>query len=238
MAERFFLENPVVNDTATLDGDQARHAVSVMRYSPGDSIVLFDGAGREFKARIGAVKNKSVSLVIEETILHTRPVGPILTLAVALPKGDRQRFLIEKLVELGVDRFIPLKTERSVSIANSNVLDRFQKWTIEACKQCGRNFLMEISREQSIAGLIRESSGDGSASRFVADPRGNQPLHFFRDVEAQQNFQKVVVAIGPEGGFADSELEHFLNSGWESIRMGDTILRIETAAIYAAVAFR
>jgi len=134
MAHRFFLPNLPQQATVTLDGDQAHHAAQVMRFEVGDSIILFDGQGVEASCKIDAISRKRVELTIVERSSADRALSTELTLAVALPKKDRQKFLIEKLVELGVTRLIPVPAERSVAAASQKVIDRIEKQIIEACQ--------------------------------------------------------------------------------------------------------
>ena len=229
MSHRFYIESIPNSDTPlTLEGDQAHHAINVMRFKEGDTVVLFDGQGREFTCKIDGLGKKKLQLTIVEAREDQAVSRRKLTLAVALPKGDRQKFMIEKLVELGVYRFIPLDTTRSVAAANSKVLERMQKQVIEACKQCGRNTLMKVEAASSVPDLIIRSSEFTTA--FVADPYAETAIP---DVEFNDE-SNVLVAVGPEGGFDKAEMKVFSDGQFQGLRVGDSILRIETAAIALA----
>src|SRR5688572_7985367 len=102
MSERFFVDSPISADRAMLAGDEARHLAAVMRAQIGDEVVLFDGSGCEFTARVAAIRKQAVELAIIERREVSRELPVELTLAVALPKGDRQKWLVEKATELGV----------------------------------------------------------------------------------------------------------------------------------------
>lgn len=225
MAERFFLDTEIVDGVATLQGDQAHHASNVMRLNVDDRIQLFDGRGTVHQARIIERSKKQLVIRIECTSHESAPEKD-LTIAAALPKGDRQRFMVEKLTELGVSRLIPLDTARSVSVAKQNTLQKLRKYVVEASKQCRRNHLMEIGEPQDVAKL---SVGfEPSIHRFIADPAGRAwPL-------TTPN-ASMVVAIGPEGGFTQPELEMLTEQSWQSVCLSPHLLRIETAAITAAV---
>ncbi|MFT5304478.1 MAG: 16S rRNA (uracil1498-N3)-methyltransferase [Mariniblastus sp.] len=238
MSHRFFLDSKPTSDVVILEGDQAHHASHVMRFKPGDTVVLFDGSGVEFKAEICEIAKKRVSLQIVETTQQTRAISNSVTLAVALPKGDRQKFLIEKLVELGVDKLIPLKTQRSVAVANGKVLIRLGKQVIEASKQCGRNTLMEILPEQTLDSLAAEldehtNGSKDAALRLIADPYQGATIGEL----AGQSLKAVVIAVGPEGGFDDTELATAFELGFSPVRFGPSILRVETACLVAATLF-
>jgi 16S rRNA (uracil1498-N3)-methyltransferase len=230
MAYRFFLETKPTNDQITLTGDQAHHAANVMRYQVGDEVVLFDGSGMQYRAAIEEIAKKSLLLKIVETSSESRELDCKISIAVALPKGDRQKFLIEKLVELGVHRCIPLKTTRSVAVANPKVIQRLEKQIIEACKQCGRNQLMSLDSQSTVIQLT-EISKD-IPHRFVAHPYDSEPLSSAQSLAAQS--KSALFAIGPEGGFDELEMDQLKNAGFKSISLGATILRTETAALAIA----
>ena len=232
MAHRFFLPDFPLQDTVTLDGDQAHHAAHVMRFEVGDSIILFDGQGTEATCEINAISRKRVELTIKDRNTADRALSTELTMAVALPKKDRQKFLIEKLVELGVDRLIPVQAERSVAEANQKVIERIKKQVIEACKQCERNRLMQITDPMSFPQIATWSDQHSQpARRWLADPYNGVSI-----ATADQGKHELV-AIGPEGGFSDQEIAVATDTGFQLLRIGPTILRVETAAIASAAIF-
>jgi 16S rRNA (uracil1498-N3)-methyltransferase len=150
-------------------------------------------------------------------------LGFPLHVASALPKGDRGDFLIEKLTELGATDFTPLVTERGVVKADESKADKLRRAVIEASKQCGRNVLMRVHAPARWADWCPRQSG----LRLIAHPGG-----------AARGFRPgtgATVAIGPEGGFTEQEVELALANGWERVSLGPRILRVETAALAAAV---
>jgi 16S rRNA (uracil1498-N3)-methyltransferase len=227
MSERFFIAPPIAGDRALLTGDEARHLIAVMRGKVGDEINVFDGSGAEFAARITAIGKQAVELAIIERRELSRELDFALTLAVALPKGDRQKWLVEKATELGVTRIIPLVTERGVAQPTAAALDRLQRSVIEASKQCGRNRLMEISPPLSAADCF--ATAPAAAARLIAEP-GGQPLAAL----AAGDGLEMIAAIGPEGGFSPDEIAAAKNAGWKAVSLGNRTLRIETAAIALA----
>src|SRR5690606_38530053 len=114
MSERFFVETPIAAETAQLTGPEVQHLAKVMRAKVGDEVTLFDGSGAEFRAQIERLGRSEAELRILERREVDRELPRELTLAVALPKGDRQQFLVEKLTELGATRLVPLVTRRGV----------------------------------------------------------------------------------------------------------------------------
>src|SRR5579871_5731423 len=141
MSERFFVATPITGQLAVLTDTEAHHLAHVMRAKAGDAVMLFDGMGCEFTAEIKSISKSRVELIVLERCEVNRESASALTLAVALPKGDRQRWLIEKVVELGTTTLVPLETERGVAQPTSSALERLRRQVIEASKQCGRNRL-------------------------------------------------------------------------------------------------
>jgi 16S rRNA (uracil1498-N3)-methyltransferase len=227
MAERFFLSQPVVDQKVSLADDQAHHLARVMRAKSGDEVMLFDGCGNEYLAVVDEVSKKNVDLSIKTSNFSPDPNLPEIVVACALPKGDRQKFLIEKMVELGANRFVPLKTARSVAEASAKVIDRIEKQVIEASKQCRRSWLMEVNPQATIASLLN-SFQQFEGGRLVADPYASHNDLLLRD-------EPCVIAIGPEGGFAEDESQLFADAAWTPVCFSPNVLRIETAAA-AAVA--
>ena len=229
MSERFFTENLTVGSRVKLTGDEARHLATVMRAKVGDEVVLFDGSGAEFTGRIAEIRKTGIELDVISRHELSRELTFDLTLAVALPRGERQKWLVEKATELGVTRVVPLATERGVAVANDSAVERLQRQVIEASKQCGRNRLMEIGQPVPAAEHFR-SIGVGT-NRLLADPTG-EPLSVLGSIHpAASDWQ---IAVGPEGGFTAAELTEAKNAGWRLVSLGPRILRVETAALALA----
>jgi 16S rRNA (uracil1498-N3)-methyltransferase len=224
MSERFFVSPPIAGDRALLTGDEARHVGAVMRAAVGDEVTLFDGSGAQFLARVASIRKGTIELSIVERREVSRELPFSLTLAVALPKGERQKWLVEKATELGVTRIVPLITERGVAQPVESALDRLRRAVIEASKQCGRNRLMEIAAPFAAYDFFAAVSK--TATRLIAEP-SVQPLSA---IDASKSTD-IVAAIGPEGGFSLAESTAAVSGGWQAVSLGSRILRVETAAI-------
>ena len=122
MSERFFITTPPDGDRAVLAGDEARHLTRVLRAKVGDTVSLFDGTGREWPARVASLGRDRVELDTGKPAIDSLPSEIPLTLAVALPKGDRQKWMVEKLTELGAARLIPLETARGDGMVDEIVM--------------------------------------------------------------------------------------------------------------------
>lgn len=230
MADRYFVEQPISGSEAVLEGPEAHHLAHVMRAKAGDDVTLFDGSGAEFAARVAKVGRSEVLLEVLARQEIDRESRVRITLGVALPKGDRQRWLVEKGVELGVARIVPLETDRGVAQPVDKALDRLRRGVIEASKQCGRNRLMEIAPPQDWQRFVADAPE--LAARWIAHPGSSGVTAIC--VQEVPATTECYLGIGPEGGFTNAEVEAAEASGWRTVDLGPRILRIETAALYLA----
>ena len=224
MADRFFCPDLPSSGDVALIGDEAHHLARVRRLEPGAIIELFDGRGHACRAKVESLGRNRVDLQIVAGMEPDPPPVLALTLATAVPKGDRFDWLIEKATEIGVDRLVPLITERSVVDPRGAKLDRLRRSIIEASKQSGRNRLMDLAPPTAWSDYLR---AEQAPTRLIAHPGGSPgPSWVLDDLKS-----RVALAIGPEGGFTDVEVESARGSGWKVIVLGPTILRIETAGL-------
>lgn len=236
MLPRLFSELPIAGPRATLAGAEAHHLMHVLRAAAGDEVTLFDGTGPEWTARVLHVGRHEATLEVLARHEVDRELGRSVTLAVALPKGDRQRFLVEKAVELGVQRLVPLHTLRGVAQPTDAALQRLRRAVIEASKQCGRNRLMEIS-----APLAWQAAAPALAQEFgthclMAHPavHGAEVRPLWKVLAGLARTGRVAAAVGPEGGFTDDEVSAAEAAGWQLVDLGPRLLRVETAAVALA----
>jgi 16S rRNA (uracil1498-N3)-methyltransferase len=243
MTERYFADEPISGDRVTLSGAEAHHLIHVMRAARGTQVALFDGSGDEFSAvveRLGRTEVE-VSILARESVSRELPFE--LTLGVALPKGDRQKWLVEKAVELGVSRIVPLKTRRSVAQPEKQSLVRLRRAVIEASKQCGRNRLLHIDQPRAWPNFLGDAAD--MTCRLLAHPGGKAESELRmlseEDLAEQESLCRqppspasFCLAVGPEGGFADEEVALAVAAGWQVLDIGPRILRVETAALMMA----
>jgi 16S rRNA (uracil1498-N3)-methyltransferase len=197
-----------------------------LRIGVGDTVILFDGRGGEAAATVTDCAAGVVELTVGESHVEGDD-GREIILAAAVPKGDRFGWMIEKATELGVARFVPLITKRSVVVPGEGKFVKMRRTIVEASKQCGRARLMELTAPvawpEFVATLLGPTAG------WVADPAG-EPIEAPRTLSSGP----FVAAIGPEGGFTHAELELATAAGAKLISLGPRILRIETAALALA----
>ena len=226
MTHRFFVETPIASDQAILTGSEAHHVLHVMRLNVGDEVTLFDGGGKQFSARIDRLSRQQVELAVLERQEIDVELRGELTVGVALPKADRQRWLVEKLTEIGASRLVPLRTRRSVVHPDEKSLGKLRRAVIEASKQCGRNRLMQLQPLIGFEDFL--ISAPEQADRWLADPHGTSAA------TPDATIRPIYLAVGPEGGFTEEEVMDARGRGWQTVSLGARILRIETACLVLA----
>ncbi|MCA9037873.1 MAG: 16S rRNA (uracil(1498)-N(3))-methyltransferase [Planctomycetaceae bacterium] len=235
MPNRVFAES-LSQDCIRITDAEAHHLLNVLRLKAGDEIEIFDGCGQSARGIIEATSRKHADVTI--TARHTADHcvdGVELTVAAAPPKGDRLKWMVEKLTELGVHQLILTQTERSVVNPGDSKQEKLKANVIAACKQCGRNRLMTISSPVELSAAI-ENAMSQQQQLLVAHPgdkiksAGLRPTVGVSDPTSKN----VTLFIGPEGGFTDSEIQQLLDAGANTISWPSTILRIETAALALA----
>ncbi|HEY3968771.1 MAG TPA: RsmE family RNA methyltransferase [Planctomycetaceae bacterium] len=227
MSRRFFVRGPLRAGTLHLAGPEAHHLVRVLRIGVGQSVVLFDGGDFEAPADVTGVEPGGVELVVHEPRVSRTEPAVDLVLAVAVPKGDRFGWLVEKATELGVRRLVPLVTERSVVVPGPGKLEKMRRTIIEASKQCRRTRLMELAEPAEWPAFLLQEPAAGNI--WLAHP-GGAPFDCGQIYDAG----RVVVAVGPEGGFTEAEVELAASRGAALVSLGPRVLRIETATLVLA----
>lgn len=218
-----------------LTGPDANHIKNVLRLQTGDPVVLFDGAGREYDARIAAIDSAGVRVeIVGERRSETEsPVA--ITIAQGFLKEKKMDDLVRGLTELGMTRFIPFLAERSVARPDPKRLqaraERWEKIALESLKQCRRSRVPDIGATVSFSEMVEFGRQSDLKVLFWEEEAGagNSPLTQLR----ADRFGTVFAALGPEGGFTASEAATAREAGFIVAPLGPRILRAETAAIAA-----
>ena len=210
-----------------LDSAQANYLGNVLRLKPGDQLLLFDGVSGEWLAEVTEAGKKRMTLAVTEP---TRPQEsvPDLWLAFAPVKKGRVDWLVEKAVELGVARLLPVITQRT--IVDKLNLERMRAHIVEAAEQCGRTALADISEPVKLDAFLK--GRDPGRTLYFADETGGEP--------AATSFKPgpAFILTGPEGGFtADEAVAIRAAPNVKAISLGPRILRAETAALAAVAAW-
>ena len=212
--------------TWPLAADTAHYITHVLRLGRGDLVQLFDGTGQVAEATLQPAGDAWE--VVIQAVRHAPDPGPHVTLAVAVPKGERADWLLEKATELGVARVVWLACARSVVIPKgANRAARWQRIAEAAARQAGRNTVPPIAGPTAFSDFI---AADTAGLRLIAQP-GSDPLRPLADASAHT---QTSLLIGPEGGFTLEELRAAAAAGYTAASLSRHILRIETAAVAGA----
>ncbi|MBF0592411.1 MAG: 16S rRNA (uracil(1498)-N(3))-methyltransferase [Nitrospirae bacterium] len=226
-----FIDTLVIRDGhAQLSRDTSHYVVSVLRHRVGDGLELFDAEGRYYRGTITALGKVGVTVrVVQETA--PRRESPIeLVLCQGLLKGDKMDMVVEKSTELGVNRIIPLLTQRGQTHYTRR-RDRWRKIAIEAARQSGRVVVPDIAQVMDIGSLIEMVGSEGDALKIMfyeGQSKAARSLH-----SESRAAGRVYVLIGSEGGFTAEEVAQAEANGVVITSLGVRILRAETAAIVA-----
>jgi 16S rRNA (uracil1498-N3)-methyltransferase len=228
MTRRRFIADEVSGDRATLVGEHADHLVRVLRASVGQEFDIATGAAVR-RGRIVSAKNGRVEFDLGDEVSAVSPSE--ITLVLAVFKFDRMEWAIEKCTELGVSRIVPViarRTDSHLAAASAKRVERWQRLARQASEQSRRTAPPEIaapiklSEALSLPGSVRILLSESEEQTLLSDV-----------IESKAANEGIVLAVGPEGGWTDDELRSFVQAGWISASLGNTILRAETAAIAA-----
>jgi len=213
-----------VGERISVTGAEARHAVTVSRLAPGESLAVGNGAGLVATGTIVSADPSEFVLEVV-TVSETPPASPAIWLTQALAKGDRDEYAVQQATELGVDGVIPWSAQRSIVKWEGNkVAKGRQRWSAivrEASKQSLRPWIPEVGDLASTAVL---ASLAGQARMLVLDPTAQQPLSAF-----EPDGRDIVLVVGPEGGVSDAELSRLSAAGASAWSLGTPVLRTSTA---------
>jgi 16S rRNA (uracil1498-N3)-methyltransferase len=227
MTRRRFIADEVLGNRAAVVGEHADHLVRVLRARVGQDFDIATGETVR-RGRIDVVGDGRVEFDLGEEI--SRASLAEITLVLAVFKFDRMEWAIEKCTELGISRIIPViarRTDSHLAAASAKRVERWQRIARQAAEQSRRNAPPEIAVPIKVA----EAMSLPGALRIVLAESEEQTL--LGDILKPNADDGVVMAVGPEGGWTESELQSFQNSGWISASLGNTILRTETAAMAA-----
>ncbi|HEX2089567.1 MAG TPA: RsmE family RNA methyltransferase [Actinomycetota bacterium] len=227
-APRFFVDQ-LRPGAVELTPDDSRHALRSLRLRPNEPVTLADGRGQVGTGRL-AGENRGRAVVQIERVEKVESAKPVVTVALAPPKGERLRWAVQKLAELGVDRMVVLRTERSVRAWEDtrveNALARLRTTAREAAMQSRQAFLMVVED----GGELNRWLESASSSKVLLWERAELPLRMGLPPTAGD----VALLIGPEGGFSEAEVGAAQKAGANVASLGPNVLRTETAAVVAA----
>ena len=216
------------NTETELEPGPSRHLARVLRMRVGDSLILFDGRGGQYPATIHALDRNSVVASLGDFDATERESGLRLQLGIALSRGERMDWVIQKATELGVSSIALLVSERTeVRLKDEREQKKLRHWqqvAISACEQCGRNLLPQILPPQSLAQWVNAAQAD---VRLVLHPLADNTN------PGSGRPASVALLVGPEGGLSPAEVDAAVQSGFSSLQLGPRIMRTETAPLAA-----
>lgn len=229
-ARRVFHEE-IESESVVLSPEESHHALKALRLKTGDALEVFDGKGGSRPARLGEIRKHEAEVVFTEPKVSRERQTPWITLAVAPPKGQRMDTLVQMAQEIGLDELIPIITENAVRQEFSgNRYERWRRVSIAAAKQSGAGFLVEMKPAVDIMELLKDLRRWDM--RVLCHTAAQTPS--LRELMARRPKPKrVLVAVGPEGGFSEQEISAAGAVGCAAVRLPALTLRVETAAVFA-----
>lgn len=232
---RFFVDDPGAfsDRSVVITGEDVNHVKNVLRLKENDELIVSDGRGRDYHCRISGITNEEVVADICDICDNFSELSTEITLFQGFPKGDKMELIIQKTVELGVTRIVPVMTKRTVVKLDDKKAkkktERYNMIAESAAKQSGRGMIPEVTMPVSFAEAVsmaekldmniipyEEAEGVEYSRNIIKSIKGKKSLGIF---------------IGPEGGFAREEVEKALDAGISAITLGHRILRTETAGM-------
>ena len=201
------------------------HLAKVLRVRSGDELVVFAGDGHEYPASVESVRGTRVAVAIGAARAVDRESPLAVTLVQCIARADRMDVIVQKATELGVARIVPVQSRRGVvRLAPEQAQSKAAHWraiAVSACEQCGRNRLPAVEAPRRLIDYLGALPAGGT--RLLLEPGADARRAAPIDGEAS-------IAIGPEGGLDEEEIEAFRLAGFEAMRLGPRVLRTETAA--------
>ena len=226
---RFFVA-PFDGDTAIITGQDAHHISRVLRMQIGDSVTLCDGRGTDYACTIVSINDEAVELTVLQRAPSVTEPTVAVTLYQGIPKSEKMEWIIQKCVEIGITRIVPVMMSRCVVKLDAKDGEkkqtRWQKIAAGAAEQSGRGIIPEIAAPITFQQLLHETADIPTVTFYEG---GGQPLDTLVNTDTHQ----LAMIIGPEGGFSLDEIERLTHNGAHIATLGKRILRCETAPLVA-----
>lgn len=214
----------LIDNKIIIDGEELKH-LAVLRCEKNEQILCFVGDENEYLCKLESVdKKQAICSVIEKRICEKNPTKQI-TLFIGLPKKDKLEFITQKATELGIKNIVPFESNFTIAKPNENKLDRLQRITFEACKQCGRSIPLEISMPIKFKQMV------DLLCEYDIVLFANETNTKINDINFS-SFEKIAIIVGSEGGFSGEEIEFLTKlENVKEVGLGSRILRCETASV-------
>ncbi len=233
---RFFaLADSITGSEVRISGDDVKHMAKVLRLSLGDCVSVCDGEGHDYLCSIREIGKDLVTLDILEKKINQNESNIQITLYQGLPKGDKMEYIIQKCVELGVNRIVPTVMKRTVVKIreSSGKGQRWQRISEEAAKQSGRGIVPVVCEPIQFEDAVEGFSPD---TLYVLPYENEKNTSLKEVLRENSSYTKIAIIIGPEGGFDEEEVNLAEKKGAHIVTLGPRILRCETAPVAAVSA--
>lgn len=232
---RFFVDDPGAfsDRSVVITGEDVNHVKNVLRLKENDELIVSDGRGRDYHCRISGITNEEVVADICDICDNFSELSTEITLFQGFPKGDKMELIIQKTVELGVTRIVPVMTKRTVVKLDDKKAkkktERYNMIAESAAKQSGRGMIPEVTMPVSFAEAVSMAEKlDMNIISYEEAEGVEYSRNIIKSIKGKKNLG---IFIGPEGGFAREEVEKALDAGASAITLGHRILRTETAGM-------
>ncbi len=219
---RFFVSK--ITEPLIIDGEEFRHAVSVLRIRENDRIIVCDNSGYEYIGTVTSVNKKEMEISINEKRMSDTETKATVTLIAGYLKGDKTEFVVQKATELGVKKIVIFDSEFSSAYINDNKLSRLKKVAVEAAKQCGRSVFPQVTYAENFEKAL--NAGVNAKNKLFACEFAKE-----NEVEILNLEGDTAIVVGSEGGFSLDESKLAKEKGYKTVFLGKRILRAETASI-------
>lgn len=233
MPKFFFNKNDISQGQVRLFGEDEKHIKTVLRAKEGEELMLCDGEGMDYSCRIASLERGVLLDILSKEVCETEPKTK-LTLYQGLPKADKMELIIQKCVELGIERIVAVSTERAIVKLDgkeTKKLERWQKIAEAAAKQSGRGKIPEIGRQVL---KFKEAVAEAKMLDAAIIPYEKEREKGLRQFVQGFSGESIGIFIGPEGGFSEDEIAYAQENGVTPITLGRRILRTETAGMTTA----
>ncbi len=232
MPKFFAYKGQIDKGSFVIEGEDAKHISTVLRLTEGDEIVICDGEGTDYYCTLAESSKHRVVARIDRSCANNSEPEVSITLYQGLPKSDKMELIIQKCVEIGFVRIVPVKTDFAVAKLEGKEdkkRERWQKIAESAAKQCGRGIIPLVDRAVTFSEAVQDSKN--CEGRII--PYENEENYSIKNFTRGFKGKSIAVFIGPEGGFSPKEIELAISEGIKSVTLGRRILRTETAGLVA-----
>ncbi len=235
---RLFIDTLEISEEYfSLDKENSHYISNVLRMREGEELIVVANNRMEYCCEVNSVSKNEVQLKVISSRENDTEPKTFITLFQSVSKGERMDLTIQKSVELGVSRIVPVYSERVISRNDkASKIDRWQKIALEAARQSQRGIIPEVTEVMSFKDALKLASSQNELVLFPWEEEKGQTL---KEAIRDKAFSNVAVFIGPEGGYSDKEAELASETGARPVTLGKRILRTETAgpAVLAMLLF-